>query len=65
MLSIRLLISSAFPDNNDNKSLYMQAWQGITSDPTSPHFIKKIAAGPLESDDGKYMIGKSWTDITS
>ena len=28
-----------------------------TSNPESPHFIKKIAAGPLESEDGKYMIG--------
>lgn len=32
-------------------------WQGTTSDPNSPHFIKKFAAGPMESEDGKYMIG--------
>ena len=28
-----------------------------TNDANSPRFIKKIAAGPIESDDGKYMIG--------
>jgi len=32
-------------------------WQGETSSPTSPHYIKKISAGPMESDDGKFMIG--------
>lgn len=31
--------------------------QATTSDVESPHYIKKIAAGPMESDDGKYMIG--------
>ena len=40
-------------------SVYMEhkAWQGETSKPESPHFIKKIAAGPLESECGKFMIG--------
>jgi len=32
-------------------------WQGETSNPASPYYIKKIAAGPLESEDGKYMVG--------
>lgn len=34
-----------------------KAWQGETSNPESPNYIKKIAAGPMESEDGKYMIG--------
>lgn len=34
-----------------------KAWQAETSNPQSPHFIRKIAAGPLESEDGKFMIG--------
>jgi len=34
-----------------------KAWQAETSNVASPHYIKKIAAGPMESDDGKYMIG--------
>ena len=34
-----------------------KAWQGETSNPTSPNFIKKISAGPMESEDGKFMIG--------
>ena len=34
-----------------------KAWQGETSNPNSPHYIKKISAGPMESEDGKYMIG--------
>ena len=34
-----------------------KTWQGETSNPNSPHYIKKIAAGPMESEDGKYMIG--------
>jgi len=34
-----------------------KAWQGETSNPESPNFIKKISAGPLESEDGKFMIG--------
>ena len=34
-----------------------KAWQGETSNPESPNFIKKICAGPMESEDGKYMIG--------
>jgi len=33
------------------------AWQGETSNPDSPNFIRKISAGPLESEDGKYMVG--------
>ena len=28
-----------------------------TNDINSPNYIKKIAAGPLESDDGRFMIG--------
>jgi uncharacterized protein YciI len=34
-----------------------RAYQGETSDPNSSKFIRKIAAGPMESDCGKYMIG--------
>lgn len=34
-----------------------KAWQGETSDPSSAHFIKKVAAGPMESEDGKFMVG--------
>ena len=34
-----------------------RAYQGETSDITSPKYIRKIAAGPMESDCGKYMIG--------
>lgn len=32
-------------------------YQALTSDSSSPNYIKKVAAGPMESDDGKYMIG--------
>ena len=35
-------------------------YQGETSDPTDTKYIHKIAAGPLESEDGKYMIGSSF-----
>lgn len=34
-----------------------KAWQGETSKPESPHYIKKVAAGPMESEDGKFMVG--------
>lgn len=34
-----------------------KAYLAETSDPSSPKFIHKIAAGPIESDDKKYMIG--------
>ena len=34
-----------------------KAWQSETSNPESSNFIKKVAAGPLESEDGRYMIG--------
>lgn len=34
-----------------------KVYQGETADPTNPKFLKKIIAGPLESEDGKYMIG--------
>ena len=37
-----------------------KAWQAETSNPDSPNFIKKIAAGPMESEDGKYMIGSNF-----
>lgn len=32
-------------------------YQGETSDSASDKFIHKIAAGPMESEDGKFMIG--------
>jgi hypothetical protein len=28
-----------------------------TSNPESPNYIKKLGAGPMESECGKYMIG--------
>jgi uncharacterized protein YciI len=34
-----------------------KAYQGQTANPESPNYIKKIAAGPMESEDGKFMIG--------
>ena len=34
-----------------------RAYQTETSNPDSPQFIRKIAAGPMESDCGRYMIG--------
>ncbi len=34
-----------------------QAWQAATRDSQSEHFVKKIAAGPMLSDDGMYMTG--------
>lgn len=34
-----------------------KAYLAVTSDSNSPSFIHKIAAGPLESDDKRYMIG--------
>jgi hypothetical protein len=34
-----------------------KAYQGITSDKNSDKFMHKIAAGPWESDDGKFMVG--------
>ena len=33
-----------------------KAWQGETSNPESPNYIKKISAGPMESDCGKYVM---------
>ena len=50
---------SRFGGSVKRMSVYPEhrAWQQTTADPASPHFIKKVAAGPLESDDGKYMIG--------
>ena len=43
-------------------SVYMEhkAYQGQTSDPNSDKYVRKIAAGPLESEDGKYMIGSAF-----
>ena len=35
-----------------------KAWQGETSNPQSPHFIHKVAAGPLESECGQFMVGR-------
>ena len=34
-----------------------KAYLATTNDPSLPTYIKKIAAGPMESEDGKYMIG--------
>ncbi len=34
-----------------------KAYLAQTSDPNSPNFIKKIAAGPMETEDLKYMLG--------
>lgn len=34
-----------------------KAYLAETSDVTSPNYIHKIGAGPIESDDKKYMIG--------
>ena len=34
-----------------------KAYQGETANPSSPTYIQKIAAGPMESDCGKFMIG--------
>jgi len=34
-----------------------KAWQAETSSSSSRFFINKVAAGPLESDDGRFMIG--------
>lgn len=34
-----------------------KAYLATTNDPALPTYIKKIAAGPMESEDGKYMIG--------
>lgn len=48
-----------FGGSTKRLSVYAEhkAWQGETSNPESPSYIKKISAGPLESDDGKFMIG--------
>lgn len=34
-----------------------RAYLASTNDPNSPNYILKIAVGPLESEDLKYMIG--------
>lgn len=34
-----------------------KAYQGRTADPAEREYVQKIAAGPMESEDGKYMIG--------
>lgn len=34
-----------------------RAYLATTNDPASPNYIKKVAAGPMESEDQKYMIG--------
>jgi hypothetical protein len=34
-----------------------KARQADTSDPSSPNYNKKISAGPMESEDGKFMVG--------
>lgn len=40
-------------------SVYDQhkAYIAASNDPSSPTYIKKLAAGPMESEDLKYMIG--------
>jgi len=40
-------------------SIYKEhkVYQGSCNDPSSPTYIKKICAGPMESEDGKFMIG--------
>lgn len=40
-------------------SVYDQhkAYMAETSNPESPNYIKKLGAGPMESECGKYMIG--------
>jgi uncharacterized protein YciI len=50
---------SRFGGSVKRLSVYTEhkAYQGQTANPDSPNFIKKIAAGPMESDDGKFMIG--------
>ncbi|KAG5187116.1 YCII-related [Tribonema minus] len=37
-----------------------KAYQASTADPDSPNFITKITAGPMVTDDGKYMVGSSF-----
>jgi uncharacterized protein YciI len=34
-----------------------KAYLASTSDPNSPNYIRKIAAGPMETEDLKYMVG--------
>ena len=40
--------------------LHHQTYQQMTSLTGSPEYIKKIAAGPLLSEDEKYMIGSAF-----
>lgn len=50
---------SRFGGSVKRLSAYLEhrAYQAETSNPESPQFIRKIAAGPMESDCGQYMIG--------
>jgi uncharacterized protein YciI len=34
-----------------------KAYGAMTADPTSPNYIQKLAVGPIESEDGRFMIG--------
>ena len=34
-----------------------KAYLASTEDPSTPSYIRKIAAGPMETDDLKYMVG--------
>jgi uncharacterized protein YciI len=34
-----------------------KAYLATTNDPSLPSYIRKVSAGPMESEDGKYMIG--------
>jgi len=53
------VLGTRFGGSVKRMSVYAEhkAWQGETSNVESPNYIKKIAAGPMESEDGKYMIG--------
>jgi uncharacterized protein YciI len=50
---------SRFGASAKRLSVYAEhkAYLASTNDPNSPNFIRKVAAGPMESEDQKYMIG--------
>jgi hypothetical protein len=50
---------SRFGGSVKRMSVYSEhkTYQGLTGDPTNAEYVQKIAAGPMESEDGKYMIG--------
>lgn len=41
-------------------SNFSQAYQDSAADKSSPHYINKITAGPMVSEDGKYMVGSGF-----